>query len=266
MLPLLVAIHLGVWGLPPSLPTSSPTPIAIASQSQEINKPNNYQNRSNPNLTPDSSDKHSNSRAKDQKKKSDRWEKLVAKATVWIAAFTVLLFVATILLWWGGEKHSERELRAYLSVTPNILLDWFVGQNPGVDCVIKNHGQTPAFEINYVFEANILIAGSTLPDATRVQNRNDSVFPNGEVSTRFFSAQTFTQNQLLSVEAGTHRFYIWGVMSYVDSFKKRRQTQLSMSVGGPDFAVHMNAVRAHHPTPPGFRWVYGERHNSEIEG
>src|SRR6266478_1196961 len=82
---------------------------------------------------------------------------VVAISTAIIALFTVVLAAFTLLLWFGGERHSERELRAYVSITPGkARINKDTAQLRGVQCVFKNHGKTPAFKINCIFGMSIL--------------------------------------------------------------------------------------------------------------
>jgi hypothetical protein len=41
-----------------------------------------------------------------------------------MATFTIALFIATLLLWIGGERHSERELRAYVFPVEIKVENW----------------------------------------------------------------------------------------------------------------------------------------------
>lgn len=257
-LPIVIAI---AWGLPPL--AVSPTPSVISSPLQEINEPGSYQNQSKPNLASNSSDKQRSGRAKHQKEKAGRWEKLVAKATVWIAAFTVLLFVATILLYLGARKHSERELRAYISVNPKWVLAFnrTPPQRITIECFLTNHGQTPAFNITNLFEIGIFVPDFQTPIAAhRTIPRNAVVFPKSDLSTYFMAPNVFTSQEVTDVEQGIRRIFIWGTITYRDAFKKTRYTRFSASAGGPDFATWVRGQRPGQPTPR-FRWSFGDHHN-----
>jgi hypothetical protein len=88
---------------------------------------------------------------------SERWhDAIIAIGTAFIAAFTGLLFVATILLWWGGERSSYRQLRAYVSVTANYVYA-FGPQTPSqIRFAMTNHGQTPAYKTSSSAAVDIL--------------------------------------------------------------------------------------------------------------
>lgn len=242
-LPIVIAIFLGAWGLPPS-PSQSPSPTlpVVASQAQKANKPNSYQNQSKPNLASNSSDKKRAGRAKDQKEKTDRWEKLVAKATVWIAAFTVLLFIANILLWWGGEKHSERELRAYVFPTEIKVANFKTDKNLVAYVKIENGGQTPAYKLTCRAK---FIAGP-FPQTDFTLSKED--FPNPAVEylaphgTSWRPARArhhATAGQQEAVTEGTHAIYVFGRIDYTDAFNVTRWTTFrSIARGENGFMNH----------------------------
>jgi hypothetical protein len=73
----------------------------------------------------------------------------VALSGIAVAAFTLALFFATWLLWFGGERHSERELRAYVAIAGgNIRVANITQGGQGFQIVIelKNSGQTPGYD------------------------------------------------------------------------------------------------------------------------
>jgi hypothetical protein len=186
---------------------------------------------------------------------------VVAISTAIIALFTVTLSVFTFLLWFGGERHSKRELRAYLSVIPGRCLI-HKGNPPhinGVVCIVKNHGRTPAFEMNFVFGISVLPIGAELPTATGKISENAAIFPEAHINTVF--NQCFSSDETANVMKGTHRLHIWGQATYRDAFRKRRITRFSASLGGQDFANNFQAVQQGRPLPPTFSWTFEDRHN-----
>src|SRR5437762_8856479 len=79
----------------------------------------------------------------------------VALSSIVMAIFTIALFIATFLLWTGGEKHSERSLRAYVFPS-EIKVENFKTQAPIVAFVqVKNSGQTPAYK--FTCYANMIV-------------------------------------------------------------------------------------------------------------
>ncbi len=182
-------------------------------------------------------------------------------STAVIAVFTIVLAIYTILLWKSGEKHSERELRAYVSIIPGRAL--IVKDKPqisGVECLVKNHGRTPAFEINFLYGISILPIGAELPTATGKISENAAVFPEAHIHTRFVK-HPFTSEETTQVMKGTHRLHFWGYATYRDAFGRRRITRFSAFLGGQDFANNFRAVQEGKPLPPTFRWTFADRHN-----
>jgi hypothetical protein len=183
-----------------------------------------------------------------------------------VAVFTGILAVCTILLVGAGawqvvtaRAAVRRQLRAYISITPKIILNWQnVSDKIGVSFDIKNHGQTPG--TNIIFNYSVAIMEKPPQDLTitdRQFDQKDTVFPSAEISWRSFKKDIISEEEIMAVEKGIKRFYIWGVMNYRDAFKKTRKTSFSVSFGGPDFARFMKDKSV--PTKGIFR--YEEHHN-----
>jgi hypothetical protein len=97
---------------------------------------------------------------------------IAALSTIVIALFTAALFLATFLLWWAGERHSERQLRAYL-VVDNVSISRFAaGQTIETYAILKNTGQTPACDIDGYIA--IMYDAFPLPYDFPVANREGS--------------------------------------------------------------------------------------------
>jgi hypothetical protein len=65
-----------------------------------------------------------------------------------LAAGTLFLWLATKRLVRGSEKTAERQLRAYVLVSSARVHDFGIERPPKVEVVIKNSGQTPAFDLS----------------------------------------------------------------------------------------------------------------------
>jgi hypothetical protein len=276
MLAILVSLYLAVSGSPSSAPQPTQS-VEKQAQPTEVNTAANPQGSPETNPPVEKEKSKSDQRA-GKKENKEAYEQgfmermfelvrehdaeVVAISTAIIAAFTIALSLVTFLLWFGGERLSQRELRAYVSVTPkNAILNKDSTRIVGVNCMVKNHGKTPAFKVNYVFGISILPIGSELPHATMELSLNAAVFPDVEMSTHFFSGKPFTREETNDVGNGTRRFHFWGIATYRDAFKKRRTTKFNASMGGPDFAEHLGAARGRYVTPPNFRWVWEDGHN-----
>jgi hypothetical protein len=178
-----------------------------------------------------------------------------------------LLVLFTFTLWWatqrlvgGAEDTAERQLRAYISIDPRDVLNWTnQPQRIGVSFHIKNHGQTPGFEILYDFSMLILdvpLATDFLwPSVNRQYDQANTIFPSADVPVRFFFDRDITQDERKAIESGGKRFHVRGFMSYRDAFKEPRTTKFSYSFGGPDFAKGMKDPKAK------WNWEHGQTHN-----
>src|SRR6266496_2070416 len=252
MLAILGAVFLAALGTPASLP---PEPTqAVPYQTL----PAQHNDSTNPSVEKQKSEADQRTGEKENENKSKKNlisrvfqfireynAEIVTLSTAIMALFTVALFIATFLLWSGGERHSERELRAYLSATPFMVLNWGMEKEfIGVDCHFENHGQTPAFEINHVFQIAIAEGfNPELPPADIPVTQNNVVFPHSFLSTRFFLHRPLTKEEIRDVEEGKRRMHCWGVTTYRDAFRIRRRTRFARSVGGPDLAESARALR-----------------------
>ncbi|MGU3538114.1 hypothetical protein [Methylobacterium sp. A54F] len=80
---------------------------------------------------------------------------IVALGTVVIAAFTVILGIATFFLWRatadlvrGADASSRRQLRAYVGKERTFILNLRDNSVIHVEIICKNYGQTPALNFN----------------------------------------------------------------------------------------------------------------------
>jgi hypothetical protein len=194
------------------------TPTATQ-QIQQINPPSEQYATANPSISPKQGEPDQRPKKEESGESDSSWllqflnkysNALNAISALIIAAFTIALFYTSKWLWQSGEKHSERELRAYVSVTPDrVFIDADKAQITGLKCVVKNHGRTPAFEINFLYGISILPKGAELPAATEKISENAAIFPDAHLNT-VFCKPTFTSEEITKVIKGTHRLHVWG--------------------------------------------------------
>lgn len=185
-----------------------------------------------------------------------------------VAGSTALLFFATLALWLAtralvrsAEETAQRQLRAYISITPKLVFNWrHPTHHLGISMDIENHGQTIGFEIRHNFGMAIL--DSPLPDdfippkPDRQYNQNNSLFPRVSVPVRLFYGRALADAEATDIETGNKRFYIQGVMTYRDAFQRLRTTKFSFSFGGVDFANSMKKISG-----ATWNWEHGQYHN-----
>jgi hypothetical protein len=157
-----------------------------------------------------------------------------------VAAFTALLFFATLALWLstrnlvrGADKTAERQLRAYL-----VPGGGEIEQIPGgfrMTIALRNTGQTPAFKVRAMSES----FGGSYPlegEHAHAPPRDDysSIIGSGgefHCLRRIFSD---SPGEILSnVQAGEMGLWIQGWVTYEDCFGKPHHTKFRSVFGGP---------------------------------
>jgi hypothetical protein len=188
-----------------------------------------------------------------------------------IAIFTVILGVATWLLWRatdklvrGAERASEQQLRAYISVNPTEISSTDREERfAQITCIVKNHGQTPAREINYVFDfgvmPNPLPEDFIFPPPAMPINMEGSLFPLADMKVWFNFNRLLSTEEFAAVEADTLRLHVWGRAFYRTAFGQRCYTKIAASVGGPAFIANLRAMRRN-TKGPGFNWTWESGH------
>lgn len=166
----------------------------------------------------------------------------------WVAIFTGVLTVATILLWRAtreaitdARKASERELRAYVMVKlKGASVD--PTKNGHAWVRVHNRGQTPAHDtcVFWAFHIN-----SEKPDRADIDQLNqqakcpdDSALLIGPGEHRAVQGQCnpFTTEEASAVSADNARLYIVGRVEYVDAFDQKRTTRFCHVYSGPDLS------------------------------
>jgi hypothetical protein len=151
----------------------------------------------------------------------------VAFSGIAVAAFTLALFIATWLLWTAGEKHSERQLRAYVGIgAPH-----FGERDPReLTITVQNGGQTPAYKVWVHLNRYRVPFGQKLPanfgypDYNPGDKRSAAVVQSGKEITFTFE---FDPNELARVRNQETALFLYGHVDYIDVFDKNRSSQFS---------------------------------------
>jgi hypothetical protein len=191
-------------------------------------------------------------------------EKIIAIFTVILGVTTGFLWLATRSLVGEARQTGERQLRGYLSVTPKTVAtsareERFVQ----IFCIVKNHGQTPVREINFVFEVdflpNPLATGFVFPNPSIPIAMAATLFPQMEMDNWFNFDRTLTVEEFEALEKDLLRLHIWGKAFYTTAFGESCFTEFKASVGGRSFVADLRATRRKQQGP-GFKWEWGEGH------
>jgi hypothetical protein len=162
-------------------------------------------------------------------------DNIIAFGTVMIAFFTLTLWWSTAKLWKAGERHSERELRAYVVIKNISMIDVEVGKAPGAHIIVTNSGKTPAYEVQQ--EAAIGLIDFPPPGRPEIPATDEpgsiSVLgPGGEHRLTAHIKNVLSQDQLISLTNGTMAIHLLGSIKYRDAFGKARTTNFNAFHGG----------------------------------
>ena len=133
--------------------------------------------------------------------------------------------------------------------------------------LLKNHGQTPAREMHYIFGfdifSNPLPGGFSYPAPTTPIHAEAALFPQGEMTVWFNFNRLISTEEFGLVERDGLRLHIWGTVFYRTAFEEQgqRHTNFRASVGGPAFIATLRANRRNQKAP-GFRWTWEADHGS----
>ena len=186
---------------------------------------------------------------------------IVALAAIMIAGFTGTLWAATKRMQQSSERlartadeTAQRQLRAYVSGTPESIGSFDQSHPPCVHFRIHNSGATPAHEVRYRASVAVLSAADA---QGRVPPMNQSfsapcvLFPNGELRATGEPEAAVDAAAIAALQDGGARLYCYGDIDYVDAFMHPHSTRFCheicadretlrklASLGGPaDFKI-----------------------------
>jgi hypothetical protein len=161
-----------------------------------------------------------------------------------LGALTVGLAQAIALIWtvWLAGRTAQRQLRAYVVPETYDLLSGAVlnppqpayANDPAVELVIKNTGQTPAYKVRTHAQLSVIAANaeSSLIVPPMQLEQYSILGPN--VSSRIFRRlnRNLTPQEIAGIQTGAMAIYLYGRTEYVDAFKRRRFTTFRMRYSG----------------------------------
>ena len=168
------------------------------------------------------------------------WERTtsdpIATFTLVLAISTIGLWVATIGLYVAGERHSERQLRAYVMIESVAITGIGDGQKPDIHITIKNSGQSPASHVTHWAKLGF----STFPEMSgpipeRNPNENlpeSAMAPGGTVGIITGVDLALNGATIRAIQAETHALYVKGEIRYTDAFGKSRETDFLLFCTG----------------------------------
>lgn len=190
-----------------------------------------------------------------------------------IAGFAALLLLAIWLLSSTlqklvrqSERNGERQLRAYLAITPTAISGFRANAAARIECAVRNLGQTPAQRVRHRYSVAVLPHPLPARHKFAAPNRDGAnpfaLLPKDE-TLALFDSDAFTAQQVEAVSRNEARIHCWGYTEYVDIFRVKWRSRFAVSVGGEAFS-RAASLPSDHPSAPPWSWEYGSGHN-EIE-
>ena len=218
------------------------------------------------------------------------WNDPTSVFTGIIAVFTIFIFGAALWEVFASNRASERQLRAYVSATFTNINTMHLGGALaqaqmsldkelfgavcwGVSVELTNHGQTPAYDVQYFI--SVLAADNPLPadmnfpaKAIPANSQPRTVlFPQASSSGKSRGPEgnpKLTPSQLPDI-AAKKDLYAFALVSYADTFGERRETRICAVIKftQPAFEVYAKAGADASGTENIIWGKYGDRSSFE---
>ncbi len=181
-------------------------------------------------------------------KKESKW---YTEPDWWVAGFTAGLFFATLglwvftaLLWWLtrqavagsvegtrlaveaneiSRRTSERELRAYISITDIRIDNLFPGTQPKFSCIVKNVGKTVAFDVEIKAAVFLKQGDDRIYFPQKFVHKSD-MSPSSHRDIRYLWDQALQADNLGLLHEGYIALIYAGIIRYKDVYGKNHHT------------------------------------------
>jgi hypothetical protein len=160
------------------------------------------------------------------------------KADAIIAAFTIIVALATIFLWdatrdlvRGSEETARRQLRAYMGIEKYTISNVSPDMKTCVDLTVRNYGQTPAYDVDFLVAQEIGNPNSILADLPQREERL-VIDPGATFTATCLAEHSLTQAQFDGIKANIAPVIVYGVIKYRDAFGGRQRREFRLQHGG----------------------------------
>jgi hypothetical protein len=202
-----------------------------------------------------------------QHRENLKWQKWT---TAGVGVYTLLTMLLVLLGWCSLNTSRDTEinqLKAYVYVTAPKWTPILPDAAFDATVTAKNGGDTPAYDVSMIGRARILPTKLDKPitsyESPELMNTVSAAFlfrdsvadlpvPMLDGSNR----HTFTDDDLLSFNAGITRVYVWGRVTYEDAFHHSRYVNFCLRFSpasrdsGPEFCDQYNDADENQPRPP----------------
>jgi hypothetical protein len=161
-----------------------------------------------------------------------------------IASLVALLqFIALVITIRVMINSPRRQLRAYVFPDNVGLMDGTMlnppqpvhTNEPGVVLIIKNSGQTPAYNVISCAMINVIepineerLVVPKLSASISINN----IGPGGVISKALWFGRALTTNEIQDVASRARAIYLYGRIEYTDAFEKKRYTNFRLNYAG----------------------------------
>ena len=179
---------------------------------------------------------------------------IVAFAMVVVAGFAGTLWAATKKIQRSTEQlaltaaeTAQRQLRAYVSGTPEFLLPVDDSASLRVRFKIHNSGATPAHEVRHRASVVVLLREDfRLPSLSANFSAPGVLFPNAALYGLATPEAPLDEATVVAVREGSARLYCYGEIDYVDSFMHPHTTRFCHEISGdPEVMRKLTSADAH---------------------
>src|SRR5712664_1345441 len=162
-----------------------------------------------------------------------------------LTVVTLLLFLATGALYFAtrdlvhdAEKTAERQLRAYLVLDEANITRFVAGQTIEFHGIIRNTGQTPAYDIDgytgIMYDAFPLPYPFPVISTAGFQESRAVLGRDQVVHARIPTKPAPTQETIDAINAGKMAVYVFGRVTYRDAFGIGRYTNYRLFYSRPN--------------------------------
>lgn len=134
----------------------------------------------------------------------------------------------------SSERTAQRQLRAYLFVDEPWIAGVQAGMTPQAVITFKNSGQTPAYKVRVAI-TSFFALGTSFKDAPALGEPTESrgsLGPGAYFTVGVPAPVGLTAKDLNDIRDGRRSLFVYGGISYFDTFDEAHWTSLRVMVGG----------------------------------
>lgn len=191
-------------------------------------------------------------------------------------AASVIGLVVTLLLTIRSNtlarQTAERELRAYVSVkVVGLNITQYEDERYSLSFMTKSHngGSTPAYNCVHFATYRVMTRQAAAIELATVKSIEENDLSGGTVihSGEDYLADmgkgpAITRKEIEQIRTGRKSVVIFGVCSYVDTFKIRRRTDFCQLIDGENFSEAFDAAKTSPEEAVEVKWMIAPYHNT----